>query len=113
MSIRSLALRAHGCYVLGAGPLRAGGCLFSVLSTLRGQGRDFTSSDSARRTWLLLGAGPELRWAPWARLSFGISGQLLVSPARQSFAIRGLPGPAYRTDRWVPWVGADLSLRLW
>jgi hypothetical protein len=113
VTLQTLAARAHGCYVVGLQELRLGGCLFGVLAGLRGHARDFTSNSSARRGWLLFGAGPELRWAVLPKLSIGLSAQLLAAPFQESFSIQNLPGSAYRTDRWLGWLGADLSIQLW
>jgi hypothetical protein len=111
--IRTLAARLRGCYVFERAPFRAGGCLFGVLSSLRGEGQGFSNTESTQRTWLLLGLGPELRWLPGSRFSLGVSAQLLGSAQAQSFAIHGLAGEAYRTDRWVSWLGLDLAAQLW
>jgi hypothetical protein len=111
--VQTLAARAHGCYALSGRELRLSGCAVGLLATLRGQAERFTNNDSQRRTWLLLGVGPELRWFPARALSVGISGQLLASLGRQSFSIAGLPGKAYRTDAVVGWVGADVGVRIW
>jgi hypothetical protein len=113
VSLQTLGARVHGCYVVGVQDLRLGGCLFGALATLRGHAEAFTSNFSARRAWLLFGAGPELRWAVLPKLSLGVSGQVLAAPLQQSFSIQNLPGNAYRTDRWLGWLGADLSIQLW
>jgi len=113
VTLQTLAARAHACYVIGLPDLRLGGCLFGALASLRGRGEAFTSNSSARRTWLLLGAGPELRWAVLSKLSLGVSGQVLAAPFEQSFSVQHLPGSAFRTDRWLGWLGADLSVQLW
>jgi hypothetical protein len=111
--IRTLAARLRGCYVFERAAFRAGGCLFGVLASLNGEGQGFSNTESTQRTWLLLGLGPELRWLPGSRVSVGVSAQLLGSAQTQSFAIRGLPGAAYRSDRWVSWLGLDLGVQLW
>ncbi len=113
VSIETIAGRAHGCYVLALSQWRLGGCLYSVLAFLHGRAQDFTSNDSANRAWLLLGAGPELRWAVLPKLSLGISSQFLASTHRQSFSIHGSPGTIYETDGWVGWLGGDVSVQLW
>jgi hypothetical protein len=113
VTLQTLAARAHGCYVVGLQDLRLGGCLFGALASLRGHAQEFTSNSSARRGWLLFGAGPELRWAVLPKLSVGLSGQVLAAPFQESFSIQHLPGSAYRTDRWLGWLGADLSVQIW
>jgi hypothetical protein len=113
VTLQTLGARAHGCYVVRVNELGFGGCLFGVLASLHGRGDSFTSNVSASRPWFLIGAGPELRWSLLPRLSLGVSGQALVSPFRESFSIQNLPGNAYRTDRWLAWLGVDLSARLW
>jgi hypothetical protein len=105
--------RAHGCYVFRVNELGFGGCLFGVFASLRGRGQAFTSNESASRPWFLVGAGPELRWSLLPRLSLGVSGLALASPFRESFSIQNLSGNAYRSDRWLAWLGADLSVQLW
>jgi hypothetical protein len=113
IAVQTLAARTQGCYALSGRELRVSGCAAGILATLRGQAEHFTVNGSERRTWLLLGLGPELRWFPTRALSLGISGQLLVSAGRPSFSIRGLPGAAYRTDPLVEWLGADAAVRIW
>ena len=113
VTIHTLGARLGACYVTQRSEWRFGGCLHGVLASLRGQGQAFTSNTTAHRLWYLVGLGPELRWAPSPRLSLGISAQLLLSPEEQTFAIRGIPGAAYHSDRWVEWLGADLSARIW
>ncbi len=113
IAIGTLGARARGCYAFAGRELRISGCAFAVLATLRGQAEHFSENQSSRRTWFLLGAGPELRWFPVRSLSLGISGQLLAAPARESFSIAGLAGSGYRTDRAVAWLGADVGVRIW
>lgn len=113
VSVQTLAARAHGCYVIGLQDLRLGGCLVGAVATLRGHAEQFTSNSTAERGWLLFGAGPELRWALLPKLSIGLSGQVLAAPFQQSFSIHNLPGSAYRTDHWLGWLGADLSVQVW
>ncbi|HEY1534275.1 MAG TPA: hypothetical protein VGF76_09655 [Polyangiaceae bacterium] len=113
VTLQTLAARAHSCYVIGLQELRLGGCVFGALATLRGRAQEFSSNSSARRSWLLFGAGPELRWAVLSRLSLGLSGQVLAAPFQESFSIQNLPGSAYRSDRWLGWLGADLSVQIW
>jgi hypothetical protein len=113
ITLQTVAARAQGCYALGGRELRLNGCAVGLLGSLRGQARDFSDDGSARRTWLLLGLGPELRWFPSGALNLGISGQLLASAGRQTFSVSGLQGPAYRTDELLGWLGADLSVRIW
>jgi hypothetical protein len=113
ITLQTLAARAQGCYALGGRELRVNGCAVALLGSLRGQAQNFSDDGSARRAWLLLGLGPELRWFPSGALSLGISGQLLASVGRQSFSVSGLQGPAYRTDELLGWLGADLSVRIW
>jgi hypothetical protein len=113
IAVQTLAARTQGCYALSGRELRVSGCATGMLATLRGQAEHFTVNGSERRTWLLLGLGPELRWFPTRGLSLGISGQLLASAGRPSFSIRGLQGTAYRTDALVGWLGADAAVRIW
>jgi hypothetical protein len=113
VSLETLAVRGHGCYVVGLPDLRLGGCVLGALATLRGHAEEFSSNFSAARGWLLFGVGPELRWAALPKLSLGLSGQVLAAPFQQSFSIQNLPGSAFRTDRWLGWLGADLSIQLW
>ena len=113
ITVQTLAGRAHGCYVFTWPNWRLGGCLRGVLALLHGQAQDFSQNESATRPWLLLGAGPELRWAVLPRLSLGLSAQFLASTHAQSFSIRGLPGISYGTDGWVGWLGGDVGVQLW
>ncbi len=113
IDVRTVAARLRACYVVDRHDWRWGGCAYGALARLSAHGRDFTSSDSATRAWLLVGVGPELRWSPLPRFGLGVSAQLLASPQNQSFAVHGLSGAAYRSDRFVGWLGADLSVQLW
>ena len=113
IALQTLAARGRGCFALAGRELRVSACAEFLLATLRGQAEGFTDDETERRTWLSLGAGPELRWFPARALSLGITGQLLAGLGRQSFSIQGLPGPAYRTDSVVAWLGVDFSVRIW
>jgi len=114
VAIQSWGGRARACYALAARDvLRFGGCAVGILSRLHGQGRGFVDDASAHRPWLLVGLGPELRWAMASELSLGLSAQFLVSPFDESFSVEQRPGAAYRTDRVSGWLGLDLGLRVW
>jgi len=113
IAIQSWGGRARACYALAARDVRFGGCAVGMLSRLHGQGRGFVDDVSAHRPWLLVGLGPELRWAMAPALSLGLSAQFLVSPFDESFSVEQRPGPAYRTDRVSGWLGLDLGIRVW
>src|SRR5882724_1632802 len=79
--------RARACYAFTARDVRVGGCAVGLLSRLHGQGRGFADDLSASRLWLLVGLGPELRWAMSPAFGLGVSAQFLVSPFEQSFSV--------------------------
>ena len=115
VSLSLWGARAHGCALFGLAGFDAGACASAMLVSLSGEGQGFSSTESARRAWWLLGLGPELRWRPTthSRIAVAFSGQLLLTPHRESFAVRGLPGTAYRSDRLGGWLGLGLDVRIW
>ena len=113
VNLSTWGARARGCALLGLARFDAGGCASVLLVSLHGEGQGFSSSESASRAWWLLGAGPELRWPRNSRIAVAFSAQLLLTPHRESFAVRGLPGAAYRSDRFGGWLGLELDARIW
>ena len=108
--------RARACINLPvAEAVHLSGCGLAVLASLAGQSSNFSRTDSERRPWWLVGAGPELRWFASKRFAFGLSGAVLVTGHRESFSITGLEarGPAYETDRVIGWLAIDTGVRIW
>jgi hypothetical protein len=121
INVRLAGARARGCYaIVATDAARLDGCGWAVVSALRGEGKGTlngaTGDRSASRSWILLGAGPDLHLALTGRIGLGISGSLLLSPKRPSFYIATtvVPPPSqYESPPVAAWGGLDVRVRIW